>query len=217
MGPDGFHRIGHGGASALAPANTLASFDAALAVGVEMIEFDVRAWRGRLLLAHTLFHARRAGCVELDAALAHLRAPRFAGLTLAVDVKHAGYEAAVLDALRRHELLGRALFCSQVAPVLDRIRRLEPGARTAISVGGRVARTSHRWGDWRRRVLDGLAAGRWNSLMAQHRLIDRALVTAVEAREARVYGWTVADRRQIAALRDLGVHGLVSGDPRLLA
>ena len=34
-------RVGHRGAPALAPDNTLASFDAALAVGVDMIEFDV--------------------------------------------------------------------------------------------------------------------------------------------------------------------------------
>ncbi|MGG7381507.1 glycerophosphodiester phosphodiesterase family protein, partial [Escherichia coli] len=53
-------RIGHGGASALAPANTLASFDAALEVGVDMVEFDVRGRHGELVLAHTLLHARLA-------------------------------------------------------------------------------------------------------------------------------------------------------------
>ena len=36
-------RIGHGGASALARANTLASFDAACEIGIDMVEFDVRA------------------------------------------------------------------------------------------------------------------------------------------------------------------------------
>ncbi len=212
-----FQRIGHGGASALAPGNTLASFDAALGVGVEMIEFDVRAWRGQLVLAHTILHARRGNCLGLDAALHHLRAPRFAGLTLAVDVKHSGCEAAVLEALRRHELLSRALFCSQVAPVLDRIRRLEPGARTAISIGGRVARSSRRWGNWRERVLEGLATRRWDALLAQHRLIDAGLVSEVETRRARLYGWTVNDRARIDALRALGVHGLASADPRLFA
>ena len=49
-----FERIGHGGASALAPANTLASFDAAHDVGVDVVEFDVRAWHGELMLAHTV-------------------------------------------------------------------------------------------------------------------------------------------------------------------
>ena len=121
----------------------------------------------------------------------------------------------MLDALRGAGLLDRALFCSQVAPILDRIRELEPRARTAISVGGRVARASHRWGDWRRRVLDGLAERRWDALMAQHRLIDRRLVEDVCARDARIYGWTVNDRPRIAALRALGVHGLASADPRL--
>ena len=47
-------RIGHGGASALAPANTLASFDAAREIGIDMVEFDVRAWDGELVLAHTV-------------------------------------------------------------------------------------------------------------------------------------------------------------------
>ena len=212
-----FQRIGHGGASALAPANTLDSFDAALAVGVDMLEFDVRMWHGRLLLAHTLLHARRGGCLELGAALDHLRAPRFAAVTLGVDLKRTGCEGPVLDALRDAGLLDRALFCSQVAPILDRIRALEPRARTAISVAGRVGRASHRWGDWRRLVLAGLAERRWDALMAQHRLIDRRLVEDVCAREAQLFGWTVNDRPRIAALRALGVHGLATADPRLFA
>ena len=35
-------RVGHGGASALVAGNTLASFDAAQEIGVDVIEFDVR-------------------------------------------------------------------------------------------------------------------------------------------------------------------------------
>src|SRR5579875_2582980 len=100
-----FERIGHGGASALAPANTLESFDAALAVGVEMIEFDVRAGRGGLVLAHTILDARRDGRVRYEDALAHLAAPRFTDLTLGVDLKHTGCEERVLDGLRRYGLL----------------------------------------------------------------------------------------------------------------
>ena len=34
-------RIGHKGADHIAPGNTLESFDAALAAGVDMVEFDV--------------------------------------------------------------------------------------------------------------------------------------------------------------------------------
>ena len=68
----GFQRIGHGSANALAPANTLASFDAAVAVGIDTVEFDVRERRGEIVLAHTIFHAARCRNVLLGDALAHL-------------------------------------------------------------------------------------------------------------------------------------------------
>ena len=40
-GPLRLRRVGHKGADLIAPGNTFASFDAALAAGVDMIEFDV--------------------------------------------------------------------------------------------------------------------------------------------------------------------------------
>jgi len=210
-------RIGHGGASALVAANTLGSFDAAQEIGIDMVEFDVRAWRGELVLAHTVLHARRGGNVRLHEALAHLSSRRFADIGLNVDVKHVGCEAAVLEELRHAGLLGRTLLCSQVAAVLDRCRALEPRARTGISVGGRIARLSRRWGDWRAQVLAGLSARRWDALMAQHRLIDAKLLHDVVSRRGLLYAWTVNERHTIEGLTALGVHGIATADPRLFA
>jgi glycerophosphoryl diester phosphodiesterase len=210
-----FQRIGHGGASALVAANTLASFDAAQEIGVDVIEFDVRAHGGELVLAHTVLHARRRAVVRLGEALAHLSGRRFAGLELNVDVKHVGCERAVLDALWRHGLLERAVISSQVAAVVSNVRRREPRARVGISVGGRVARASRRWHDWRQGVLAGLADGRWDAVMLQHRLISAALVDEVAARGGLLYAWTVNEREAIGRLRGLGVHGVTSADPRL--
>jgi len=215
MNDDGFHRIGHGGASALARANTLDSFDAAVQIGVEMVEFDVRCTGRELVLAHTVLHARRGGNLRLSDALAHLSSRRFSDVGLNVDLKHAGCEQAALDALEVAGLLDRTLLCSQVAGVLDRVRSLQPRARTGISIGGRLARLSRRWGDWRAHVLGGLAAGRWDALMAQHRLIDDRLLSDVVARDRRLYAWTVNERSTIDRLRTLGVHGIASADPRL--
>jgi glycerophosphoryl diester phosphodiesterase len=208
-------RIGHGGASALAPANTLASFDAAAEIGVDMVEFDVRAWGGELVLAHTVLHARRGGSVRLSHALAHLSSRRFEDIELNVDVKHVGCERALLDRLRATGLLERTLISSQVPDVLDRVRALEPPARVGISIGGRIARLSRRWRDWRTAALAGLHGGRWDVLMAQHRLVDDALLRDVLDRDGRLYAWTVNERRAIEALRRLGVHGIATADPRL--
>jgi glycerophosphoryl diester phosphodiesterase len=212
-----FERFGHGGASALAPANTLASLDAAHDVGVDVVEFDVRAWDGELVLAHTVLHARRGGNVRLRDALAYLSHPRFADLGLNVDVKHLGCEQALLDGLRHAGLLERTLISSQMMAVLDRVRALEPRARVGISVGGRVARFSRRWNDWREQVLGGLESRRWDALMAQHRLVDRGLLEDVIDRRGMLYAWTVNERPAIERLRGLGVHGIATADPRLFA
>jgi glycerophosphoryl diester phosphodiesterase len=212
-----FQRIGHGGASALVTGNTLASFDAAQEIGVDVIEFDVRAHAGELVLAHTILHARRGVPVRLGQALAHLAGRRFAGLELNVDVKHVGCESRLLEELGRHGLLDRALISSQVPGVLDRVRALDPEARVAISVGGRIARASRRWRDWREGVLAGLAERRWDALMLQHRLIDHGVLDEVSDRGGRLYAWTVNERAAIERLRGLGVHGIASADPRLFA
>jgi glycerophosphoryl diester phosphodiesterase len=197
-------------------ANTLASFDAALEIGVDMVEFDLRAWRRELVLAHTKVHAGFGRCVRLREALAHLAGPRFDGVELNVDVKHGGFESALLSGLRGSGLLDRTLISSQVPVVLDRVRALEPRARIGISVDGRVAHVSRRR-YWRSQVLAGFARRRWDALMAQHGMIDAQLLEDVVERGGLLYAWTVNERGAIDRLRALGVHGIATADPRLFA
>ena len=211
-----FLRVGHGGASGVVRGNTLASFDAALDLGIDLIEFDVRAWQGRLVLAHTMFHARWASCVSLERALAHLAHPRFADVGLNADVKHVGCEAALLDVLRRRNLVRRTLVSSQVRAVLDRVRALDPSVRTGMSVGGAVARRSRRWRDWRAEVLEDLRRERYDALMAYHRLVDARLVDDVRERCGAVFAWTIKDAAALTPLRAAAVDGVVTVDPRLL-
>jgi glycerophosphoryl diester phosphodiesterase len=168
-----------------------------------------------LILAHTLVDARQRTCVRLADALEHLSLPRFHDVGVNLDVKHVGCEAALVDALGHAGLLQRGLVSSQVADVLDRVRAIEPRVQTGISIGGRVARLSRRWQDWRAEVLAGLTSRRWDALMAQHRIIDARLIEDVVARNGHLYAWTVNDRRAIQSLRTLGVHGITTADPRL--
>ena len=182
-----------------------------------MIEFDLRAWRGQLVLAHTVFHARLPGNLHLHDALGHLSSSRFEAVELNVDLKHCGCETVLLEELRAARLLQRTLISSQVPEVLDRVRALDPRARVGISVGGRAARLSRRWSDWRAQVLAGLATRRWDAVMAQHRLVDGPLLADVAARSGLLYAWTVNERIAIERLRGLGVHGITTADPRLFA
>jgi hypothetical protein len=97
----------------------------------------VREWRGELVLAHTIFHAARGGNGLRGNALAHMAGERFAGVDLNVDVKHPGLEARLLDDLRGAGLPERTLLSSQVTAVIDRLRMLDPHARTGISSVGK--------------------------------------------------------------------------------
>jgi glycerophosphoryl diester phosphodiesterase len=217
MAGAGITRIGHGGASGVVRGNTLESFDAAAEIGVDMVEFDVRGHGGRLVVAHTFVDARRRDCLPLERALAHLAGPRFDGVDLNVDLKHPGCEAATLDALRRFELLERSLISSQYGVALDRVRALEPTARTAISVGGRLARRRQRWHDWRAAVLAALRARRFDGLMAHHALVDEPLVDGVRAAGGDVYAWTLDSPQAMRRVARTGVTGITSNDPRLFA
>jgi glycerophosphoryl diester phosphodiesterase len=211
----GVLRIGHGGASAVVRGNTLESFDAALSIGVDMIEFDVRTHRGRLLVAHTKLHGAFFACPTLERALDHLSSRRFSDVAVNLDLKDAACVDSTLEALDRHGLKDRALLSSQCVAVVDRVRELDGSVATAISVGGRVSRAVQRWGGWRGRVLDALHRRRFDALMAYHRLIDRGLVEGAEERGAGVYAWTVDDPGRIESLTELGVRGITTNDPRL--
>ena len=211
--------IGHAGASSVAPANTLRSFEAAREAGADMIEFDVRSRGGVLVLAHGVLPLRRGGWLALNDALDHLRQPRFASIGLNVDVKTPGYERATLAALQAHGLLDRALVSSQFPAVIERVLELDRRVATALSVGGPLARRARSWSlrSRRRGVVEALRSGRFGDLMLEHRLVDAGLVAAAERAGRRLYAWTVDDPRRFSVLAALGVTGVVTGDPRALA
>ncbi|MBX5439950.1 MAG: glycerophosphodiester phosphodiesterase [Solirubrobacteraceae bacterium] len=226
-------RVGHKGADHIAPGNTPASFDAAVAHGVDMIEFDVLSERpdgtGELYLAHDYGALRAGAAPTLEEGLAHLAQDAFAGVELDVDLKLQGYELRVLDALRRHGLLERALVSTMEIPSLARLRAAEPSLRLGWSVP-RLRRDPMRspwtrvpaigWGlAYRtalpRRAAAAIRAGRADALMAQWRLVTAALVRRVHAAGGELYVWTVDDAATIARLEALGVDGVISNDPRL--
>lgn len=210
--------IGHGGASAIAPANTIASFEAARGAGVDMIEFDVRPRGSRLLVAHLAPQALRRDCLTLDEALYHLAQPHFSDIKLNVDVKGGGSESILVEKLREHGLLGRSLISSQSADIVERVRTIATDARTAISIGGYVSRWANRWHSraWRERLLECLAAGRFGDVMLQHKLVDAEIADAIRRLGRQLFAWTVDEPALFARVADLGVAGVATNHPARL-
>jgi glycerophosphoryl diester phosphodiesterase len=195
-------RIGHRGAAALAPENTAASVRAAVAAGVDGIEFDVCPG---LVVAHD---RGRPGPAVADF-LADVREILAADALLVVDLKTAGYEAELLAACREAGVAERCVFSTSEFAALARLND--------------VARTSATLSAGRAWLLPGRrtpAVAMYHRSGARdatvrHDTVTEELVEAVHGRGGRVYGWTVNSRAGIAQMRALGVDGVITDDPRL--
>ena len=228
-------RIGHKGADLISPGNTLESFDAALAAGVDMVEFDVLPENidgtGRLVLAHDFDAATRGTALTLEEGLAHFAQDAWAGVELDVDMKLAGYEARVVAALREHGLIDRALVSTMEESSLPVLRDEAPELRIGWSVPKLRRNPLNRrltripalvLAQGARQILPGRAArairdGHIDALMCHWALVSGRLVSAIERAGGELYVWTVDDAERIAQLERLGVTGIITNDPRLFA
>ncbi len=224
-------RVGHKGADAIVPGNTLASFDAALAAGVDMIEFDVLALdrdpAGELYIAHDLGALDRARPLTLARALEHLSSPPFDGVRLQLDLKRRGCEQRVLAALERSGTRPRAFISTGLWGVLQRLRALAPELAigwTVPEIPGVVGTpvVTPTLGRVYRRLLPARAAkriraGAIDALVPHWSVVTRELVEAVRGAGGELYAWTVDDRLEIERLAALGVTGVITNDPRLFA
>ncbi len=163
--------MGHKGADAIAPGNTLESFQAAVDAGVEMVEFDVlrqrsdfadpEEWRRAragpqpgcepLIVAHDWGDARRRDPLTLDEALEAFTRPPLADVEIDCDLKVAGREDELVGALRNHGLIERAMVSTMEVSSVKEIGRLAPDLRR----GWTIPRVTKPW-DRRRWARPGL-------------------------------------------------------------
>lgn len=224
-------RVGHKGADLVAPGNTVASFEAALDHDVDMIEFDVLRLRdGRLVLAHDYEDAAKREPLTLEEGLDHFAGEAYADVELDVDMKLPGYEREVVEGLLARGLAERALISSHYMESLDEVGRIAADIRRGLSVPKvrrdytktPLAIPAYGIARYMRARLPAkvgplLRAGRIQAVMSHWLLVSRRLVDVVHAEGGEVYVWTVDDARRIERLRELGVHAVITNDPRLFA
>jgi glycerophosphoryl diester phosphodiesterase len=216
--------VGHRGAAAVAPENTLASLEAAVAAGADLVEFDV----GRELLLGHSERERPSKPVALADALAFLRERGAGGIH--VDLKLVGIEEAVVAEVRRQGLEEQVLVSSTWARSMRRLAALAP------RLGRAIAYPRDRYGTanvrWPRPLTAGAAASaraamparapallafsRADVLALHHTLVSPRVVQAVHERGAALLAWTANDRASVERLVACGVDAIVSDDPGMV-
>ena len=224
--------IGHRGAAALAPENTWAGFEAALRIGVDAIETDVRATGDGVLV---LFHDARLdrttdgrGYVyetpwsvvrSLDAgswfddAFRGVRVPRLRE-TLArygrrthvvLEIKQAGLGPDVLDVVRDLGLMGRVTFTTFDFARARRIKTQAPGANVGFLTSDL---SSHNV----RRVI----AAHLDQVCPPAACVTRENVAESQAQGLDVRAWGVQNRELMLRAIQAEVDGMTVDFPHLL-
>jgi glycerophosphoryl diester phosphodiesterase len=228
-----FLRIGHRGARAHAPDNTLRGIRTAAALGADMVEMDVqRTADGHIVLAHDAHltdSAGRAWPIQRST-LANLRAidlgqgeriPTFAealkvcieeNIGAYIEIKDGGAIEAVIATLRKEKVGGYGILASFRPDWLARVKEIEPRLMTSIlfdapSVDAVKLAQS---------VKATFVHPCWERFPNPSALLTPEWVARVRDANLGIVCWHEERPEEIAALRQVGVDAICSDAPELL-
>ena len=219
-------RSGHRGAAGLVEANTLASYERAIALGCDLIEVDVQLTAdGALVLFHddeVVVHGRKQAIAHLT--LAELRAiPLVAGgqvPTLAaaldciggraiplLDLKGVGFERDLAGVVRDAGV-ERAIVCGRPLASLLAIHDHNAAIATSLTFSARALRE-----------LDaaGVVAVPTDAVTVDYRTLTPGLLRRFQEQGISVIAWTVDEPATMRELIRWGIDGITTNRPDLLA
>ena len=213
--------IAHRGGRGYWPENTLEAFSKARSKGADGVELDVyTTLDGQLVVHHdtsftvgrkkyniarcTLEELRRAkpSLCTLDEALEVISEQ---GLSLWLELKNNADGAACVEAVRRRGLQDRTVYLSFFQDRLELVRAADPSARLSFTFSNPPSDLSaivHRL---------GLAA-----VTANARCITKERVKSWHDAGLIVGAWTVNERSEVRALRDMDVDAICSDYPDIV-
>ena len=228
-----FLRIGHRGAAAHAPGNTLLGFRRAAALGADAVECDVRQTAdGHLVLAHDAHLTGADGCVRLIAhsTLAELRTidlgqgeriPTLAEvidlcqkeqLGAYIELKEWSCVPAVAEIIRKQKFAEQCIVGSFRPDWLMDLKAIAPELATSILFASprldavKLAQS----------VQANFVHPCWGHLLHPSALLTPEWVAQVRRADLGIICWSEQRPDEIAALRRLGVDGICSDAPELL-
>jgi glycerophosphoryl diester phosphodiesterase len=226
--------VGHRGAMGHAPENTLASYELAVSMGVDMVECDVHLSADGVpvvLHDHTLDRTTNGKGLVCEHTAAELQAldagswrdPQFAGqrlptldgllawcrgrVPLSIELKNGpvfydGLAEAIVDLVRKHDMLERANVISFDHAAIARVKQLEPRLSAGILFAALL--------------VDAPAAARAanaDAILPGHHFATADVITQAHAADLAVSVWTVDDPALARRLAADGVDAIATNYP----
>ena len=218
-------RVGHRGARAYAPENTLPSFKKALEIGVDAIELDVRKTKdNQLVVIHDADVKRTTNGEGLvsDLTLAQVKgfsseggekiptlveALDFLGkkVKILIELKEAGVEEHVLSIVHERGLEKNVVIISFLEDSLKKVRELNK----TIATGLIYAKHSN--------PIKAALELKANYLIALYRFTHTATVKKTHENGLKIIVWTINTPVEAQEYAKKGVDGIASDKPDILA
>lgn len=217
-------RIGHRGARAYEPENTLRSFKKALEIGVDAVELDVRKTKDdQLVVIHNADVKRTTDGKGLVNELTLNEIKTFSTekgekiptlrevldfldkkVKILIELKEAGVEKQVLTAVHERELQKNVIIVSFIEEALQKVKELDKKVDTGLI----YARHKN--------PLKTALELRANYLLPLYRFTHTADVQKAHEKGLKVLVWTINKPEEVVEYVKKGVDGIASDRPDIL-
>jgi glycerophosphoryl diester phosphodiesterase len=218
-------RIGHRGARAYEPENTLRSFKKALEIGVDAVELDVRKTKdNQLVVIHDADVKRTTNGKGLVSELTLTEIKAFSTekgekiptlkealdfldkkMRVLIELKEVGVEKQVLAAVHERELQKNVIIVSFIEEALQKVRELDKEVETGLIYARH------------RNPLKTALELKANYLLPLYRFTHTANVQKAHENGLKVIVWTINKPEEVTEYAKKGVDGIASDKPDILS
>ncbi|MBN1800460.1 MAG: glycerophosphodiester phosphodiesterase [Candidatus Lokiarchaeota archaeon] len=214
--------IGHRGANKIAPENTIKSFEKAIALKADFIEFDVHLSKdNRIVVIHddntkrttgtkgkvknmTLKDLKQlnAGEGEQIPTLEEVIECTTGKINLQIEIKATGMAKYVVRCLESANLINSTLISSFYHDELIHLHSLEPKLKLAPLL----------FGFKKYKTLNNSIKSNFYAVHLNHKFINKKFIQTAHAHHIKVNAWTVDSKKATRKLNFLGIDGIITND-----
>ena len=216
--------IGHRGAAALEPENTLLSIERAMDIGVDAVEIDVHLSKDKELVvihdatvdrttngtgpvsSYTVQEIKRldAGKGEAIPTLQEVIDLIDRRMMLVIELKEEGTERSVVDIIIQNNLFDKAYVISFWHRLVKTVKEMDSRIKTGVLLVGSPVDAC---------IATQASA---NALVMKYTFVDREFVKIAHDKGLKVFIWNIDDQNLLKPYVDMGVDAIGSNDPRVL-